>query len=159
MADERVLARGHDRLSVFGIVTSDEAHLLRPLARALQARGSLIPTTHGGLALGGDAKAILRGEASVLIALAPKPERRRKTDRGGGVNPLGDPLFDALRALRRELAEQAGVPPYVIFHDAVLREMASARPADRTALGAISGVGSRKLEAFGEAFLSVIRQH
>ncbi len=159
VADERVLARGHDQLSVFGIVTAEEAHLLRPLARALQARGSLVPTEHGGLALGGDAKAILTGEASVMIALAPKRESRRKTDRSGAVNPVGDPLFDALRALRRELAEQAGVPPYVIFHDAVLREMASARPADRTAMGAISGVGTRKLEAFGDAFLGVIRRN
>ena len=159
MADERIRARGHDQLSVFGIVTSEEAHLLRPLARALQARGCLVPTEHGGLALGGDAKLILKGEASVMIALAPKREPRRKTDRSGGVNPLGDPLFDALRALRRELAEQAGVPPYVIFHDATLREMAATRPADRTALGAIGGVGARKLEAFGDAFLSVIRQH
>ena len=163
VADERVMARGHDQLSVFGIVTAEEAHLLRPLARALQARGSLVPTEHGGLALGGDAKAILTGEASVLIALAPKresrPESRRRADRSGAVNPVGDPLFDALRALRRELAEQAGVPPYVIFHDAVLREMASARPADRAAMGEISGVGARKLEAFGDAFLGVIRRN
>ncbi len=159
VADERILARGHDQLSVFGIVTSDEAHLLRPLARALQARGCLIPTEHGGLALGGDAKAILKGEASVLIALAPKRERKRKPDRSGAVNPLGDPLFDSLRSLRRELAEQAGVPPYVIFHDATLREMAATRPADRAAIGAISGVGTRKLEAFGDAFLGLIRQY
>ena len=163
VADERILTRGHDQLSVFGIVGRDEAALLRPLARALQARGSLIATEHGGLALGGDAKAILRGEASVLIALAPKrarkPEPRRKGDRSGAVNPVGDPLFDALRALRRELAEQAGVPPYVIFHDATLREMAAARPADRTALGAVGGVGARKLEAFGDAFLCVINQY
>ena len=163
IADERILTRGHDQLSVFGIVGRDEAALLRPLARALQARGSLIVTEHGGLALGGDAKAILRGEASVLIALAPKrarkPELRRKGDRSGAVNPVGDPLFDALRALRRELAEQAGVPPYVIFHDATLREMAATRPADRAAIGAISGVGTRKLEAFGDAFLGLIRQN
>ena len=163
VADERVMARGHDQLSVFGIVTAEEAHLLRPLARALQARGSLVPTEHGGLALGGDAKAILTGEASVLIALAPKresrPESRRRADRSGAVNPVGDPLFDALRVLRRELAEQAGVPPYVIFHDAVLREMASVRPADRAAMGEISGVGARKLEAFGDAFLGVIRRN
>ena len=163
VADERVMARGHDQLSVFGIVTAEEAHLLRPLARALQARGSLVPTEHGGLALGGDAKAILTGEASVLIALAPKresrPESRRRADRSGAVNPVGDPLFDALRVLRRELAEQAGVPPYVIFHDAVLREMASVRPADRAAMGEISGVGARKLKAFGDAFLGVIRRN
>jgi ATP-dependent DNA helicase RecQ len=67
------------------------------------------------------------------------------------------PLFEALRALRRELAAEAQVPPYVIFHDAVLREMAAARPGSLAELGEISGVGARKLEAYGDAFLSVIR--
>ena len=65
----------------------------------------------------------------------------------------------SLRALRRDLAQDAGVPPYVIFHDATLREMAEIRPASLAALGEIGGVGARKLEAYGDAFLSVIRQH
>ena len=160
-SDERVIQRGHDRLSVFGIVAAEEAYLLRPLARALQARGSLVPTEHGGLALGGDARAILKGEAAVLIAFAAKPERTRKSrrDRSGEVNPLGDPLFEALRNLRRDLAAEAGVPPYVIFHDSTLREMAAARPATLAALGEIGGVGTRKLEAWGDAFLAVIREN
>ncbi len=158
-ADERISQRGHDRLSVFGIVPGDEAHLLRPLARALQARGSLVPTEHGGLALGGDARQILTGEKPVLIALAAKPEHSRKRrERAAGSNPVGNPLFDALRELRRSIAADAGLPPYVIFHDATLREMAEARPADRAGLSAIGGVGARKLEAFGDAFLNVIRQ-
>jgi ATP-dependent DNA helicase RecQ len=159
--DQRVLLRGHDQLSVFGIVASEEAYLLRPLARALQARGCLVPTEHGGLALGGDARAILKGEAEVMIALAPQRERTRKArrERSGGVNPLGDPLFEALRALRRDLAAEAGLPPYVIFHDSTLREMAASRPASLAALGEIGGVGTRKLEAYGEAFLRVIQEN
>lgn len=157
--DERVQARGHDRLSVFGIVGSDEAHLLKPLARALQARGALVSTEHGGLALGGDSRAILKGEAAVLIALPPRKERRRRKGRDGGANPIGDPLFDALRAARRELAQEAGVPPYVIFHDATLREIAALRPASLRELGDVGGVGQRKLDAYGEAFLAVVRQH
>ena len=161
-SDERINQRGHDQLSVFGIVPSEEAHLLRPLVRALQARGSLVPTEHGGLALGGDARDILKGEVPVLIALAAKPERGRgsggrRREKSGGVNPLGDPLFEALRELRRELASEAGVPPYVVFHDSTLREMAAQRPATLAAMGEITGVGTRKLEAHGDAFLAVIR--
>lgn len=160
--DERIQQRGHDQLSVFGIVTGEEAPLLRPLARALQARGSLVPTEHGGLALGTDAKAILKGDGAVLIALAPKPERSRKGRReraGSAVNPANDPLFEALRALRRDLAAEAGLPPYVIFHDSTLREMAQSRPASLAELGELGGVGTRKLEAYGDAFLGVIRQY
>jgi ATP-dependent DNA helicase RecQ len=157
-ADERVLQRGHDKLSVFGIVDTDEARLLQPLSRALQARGSLVANEHGGLKFGGDARAILKGEAEVEIVQPPTARKERRR-REGVPNPIGDPLFEALRALRRELAAEAQVPPYVIFHDAVLREMAAARPTSLAELGAISGVGARKLEAYGDAFLAVIRQH
>jgi ATP-dependent DNA helicase RecQ len=160
--DERVLQRGHDQLSVFGIVGGDEAHLLRPLSRALQARGSLSATEHNGLMLAGDARAILKGDASVELVLAAKPEPRQRKARGssgGGANPVGDPLFEALRALRREMASEAGLPPYVIFHDATLREMAASRPASLAELGNVGGVGTRKLEAYGNAFLSLIRQY
>jgi ATP-dependent DNA helicase RecQ len=156
-SDERVLQRGHDRLSVFGIVDAAEARLLQPLARALQARGSLIATEHGGLRFGSDAKAILKGEAQVEIVQPPEGKAARR--RRESPNPVGDPLFEALRALRRDLAAEAQVPPYVIFHDAVLREMASSRPTALAQLGAISGVGARKLDAYGAAFLAIIRQH
>jgi len=158
VADDRVLQRGHDQLSVFGIMTEDEKPLLRPVSRALQARGSLLPTEHGGLALGGDARAILKGEASVPIVVPPRSERKRRGGRDSGANPVGDPLFDALRTLRRDLAQEAGVPPYVIFHDSTLREMAAARPSSLAELGEIGGVGTRKLEAYGSAFLAAIRQ-
>ncbi len=157
-SDERIEQRGHDRLSVFGIVAGEEAALLRPVARALQARGALVATEHGGLALGGDAKAILKGEMDVTIVQppkrAPRSGRRERTP-----NPVGDPLFDALRELRRELALEGQVPPYVIFHDAVLRAMASERPATLDALATINGVGAKKLEAYGDRFLDCIRRH
>ncbi|VWX54975.1 DNA helicase RecQ [Novosphingobium sp. 9U] len=158
-SDDRVAQRGHDQLSVFGIVGVEEAPLLKPIARALQARGSLVATEHGGLALGGNAREILKGEAAVEIVVPPKRERRRKGREGSAPNPIGDPLFDALRDLRRELAQSQGVPPYVIFHDATLREMASDRPSSLGELGRISGVGGRKLDAYGDAFLDVIRRH
>ncbi|WP_354491474.1 DNA helicase RecQ [Novosphingobium sp. 1529] len=164
VADERVTARGHDQLSVFGIVPSDQAPLLKALARALQARGSLVPTEHGGLALGGDAREILKGQARVDVVLPPLRERgggrrRGKAGSGAALNPVGDPLFDALRALRREIAQEANVPPYVVFHDAVLREMAAARPTSLAEMAAIGGVGARKRDAYGDRFLAVIRAH
>ncbi len=158
--DDRITSRGHDRLSVFGIVGADEARLLKPLSRALEARGLLTTTEHGGLMLAGDARAVLKGEAKIEIVIPPQRTSRRDRNRPRQVaNPLGDPLFDALRALRRELANEAQLPPYVIFHDAVLREIAATRPASLAELGKVGGVGARKLEAYGEAFLTVIRQH
>jgi ATP-dependent DNA helicase RecQ len=157
VADERVRQRGHDTLSVFDIVGADEAPLLQPLARALQARGSLVATEHGGLQLGGAAKAILKGEAAVEIA-RPAATAKKGRGRSGTSNPVGDPLFEALRSLRRDLAAEAQLPPYVIFHDAVLREMAAARPTSLRDLGKLPGIGARKLESYGDAFLAVIRR-
>jgi len=157
-SDERIEQRGHDRLSVFGIVEGEEAVLLKPVSRALQARGALVSTEHGGLALGGSAPAILKGDQTVEIVIPPKPSKRSK--RGDSTpNPVGDPLFDALRELRRELAVEGQVPPYVIFHDATLREMTAKRPSSIAELGEIGGVGAKKLEAYGDAFLTVIRAH
>ena len=155
-SDERISKFGHDQLSVFGIVGTDDARVIKPLARALQARGALVANEHGGLKLSGDARAIMRGEQKVEIAIIPQGRKRR--DKGVG-NPVDDPLFEALRSKRRELAEAASVPPYVIFHDAALREMATSRPSTLHQLSQISGVGSRKLEAYGAAFLDVVRQH
>jgi ATP-dependent DNA helicase RecQ len=154
-SDERVAKFGHDRLSVFGIVGTDEAGAIRPVARALQARGSLVANEHGGLRLAGDARAIMRGEAKVEIVLQPTGRKRRER---AGSNPVGDPMFEALRATRRELAEANGMPPYVIFHDSTLRDMAMLKPRTRAELALVSGVGARKLEAFGDAFLQTIRQ-
>lgn len=151
--DERIFKFGHDQLTVYGIVDADEARIIKPLARALQARGALVANEHGGLKLAGDARAIMRGEQKVEIAIVPQGRKKRER---GGVNPVGDPLFEALRAVRRGLAEEAGVPPYVIFHDATLREMAAARPGTLQQLSGISGVGARKLDAYGDAFLAVL---
>lgn len=157
---DKIRERGHDRISVYGIVDGEETALLRPVSRALLVRDALQTNEHGGLEFGPNARPILRGEEEVSLVLPPRKERRRKSARNGSAeNPVGDPLFDALRACRRALAQEAGVPPYVIFHDSTLREMAEQRPTSLTELGHISGVGQRKLDAYGDAFLAAIRPY
>ncbi|CAN5821504.1 DNA helicase RecQ [soil metagenome] len=158
-SSERSLMNGHEALGVFGIASSpEEVALIKPVARALLLRDALRANDFGGLEFGPEAKAILKGEAEVALILPPKRERRRRGGGTGAPNPIGDPLFEALRARRRELAQEGGVPPYVIFHDSVLRDMATTRPSSLSALGRITGVGARKLDAYGEAFLAVIRE-
>ncbi len=155
-ADDRIEARGHDSLSVFGILDDDEAPMLRTVMRSLSAHENLIPTDHGGLRLGPGAREILKGERAVEIA-QPPPKRARRS-RGNAVpNPVGDPVFDALRAKRSALAKQNGIPAYIIFHDSVLRAMASERPGTLSAIGEIPGVGEKKLDTWGAAFLEVLQ--
>ncbi|MFC3440588.1 DNA helicase RecQ [Sphingobium rhizovicinum] len=155
---DKIRERGHDKISVYGIVDGEETALLRPVSRALLVRDALETTEHGGLMLGPNARPILRGEEEVRILMPPKRERRKRSARNGAdANPVGDPLFDALRACRRELAQDQGVPPYVIFHDSTLREMAEQRPSSIRELSHISGIGQKKLDAYGDAFLSAIR--
>ncbi|MFT3976643.1 MAG: DNA helicase RecQ [Sphingomonas bacterium] len=154
---ERSLTNGHESLSVWGIVGGEETALLKPVGRALQLRDALRANPHGGLEFGPAARAILKGEEQVALVLPPKRERRRKGD--AAPNPVGDPLFEALRARRRDLAKEAQVPPYVIFHDSVLREMAATRPASLAQMARIAGIGQRKLDAYGEDFLRVIHEN
>ena len=159
-SSERSLMNGHEALGVFGIVDGEEVALLKPVGRALLLRDALRANPHGGLEFGPAARALLKGEETLPLVLPPARTRRRRGGgtSDGGANPVGNPLFEALRAKRRALAEETGVPPYVIFHDSVLREMALSRPDSRAALGRISGVGERKLAAYGDAFLAVIRE-
>ncbi|MHA6718579.1 DNA helicase RecQ [Sphingomonas sp. RS6] len=157
-SSDRSRSNGHEALSVFGIVEGEEAALLKPVSRALLLRDALRANEHGGLEFGPEARRILKGEATLALVLPPKRARRRR-GAGGEANPVGDPLFEALRAKRREIAQETGLPPYVIFHDSVLRDMALARPATLADLGRLSGVGARKLDAYGDEFLAVIRQH
>jgi len=156
--DDRIVSRGHDKLSVFGLVEGEEARLIKPLVRTLMAREALATTEHGGLMFGPAGRAVMKGEVPVMIAEPPARRGKRAARGEQAANPIGDPLFEALRTARRELAAEAGVPPYVVFHDAALRAMASARPSTRAELAQIPGVGARKLESWGDAFLAVIRQ-
>jgi ATP-dependent DNA helicase RecQ len=149
---EKVRSLGHHRLSVFGIASAEELALVRTVARALIARDALRADAYGGLSFGPGARPILKGEEEIVIAVPP-PRRRRDRRRDSGP---ADPLFEALREERRRLAAEAGVPPYVIFHDSTLREIAAVRPASLAELGRVNGVGRTKLERYGDAMLAAV---
>ena len=154
--NEKVRALGHHRLSVFGIMDADELALVRPVARSLLARDALRADPYGGLSFGPAARAILKGEEGVTIAVPPPPRRRR--DRRSGAAFADDPLFEALRAWRRERAKELGVPPYVIFHDATLRAVAAARPRSQAELSRIEGIGDIKRERHGDSLLAALAE-
>ena len=149
---EKVRSFGHHRLSVFGIASADELALVRPVARALMARDALRTDAYGGLSFGPGARPILKGEEPLTIAVPP-PRKRSSRKRFDGP---ADPLFDALREARRKLAADAGVPPYVIFHDSTLREIAARKPKTLNELSTVQGVGTVKLERYGEAMLAAL---
>jgi ATP-dependent DNA helicase RecQ len=151
---DKVLNFGHHRLSVFGIADAEELALVKPVARALMARDALRADDYGGLSFGPGARPILKGGDKLEIVLAPK--RGRSRDRKAAQDYPHDPLFEALRARRRALAVEQSVPPYVIFHDSTLREMAELKPTSLSALSRVSGVGEAKLERYGQAFVEVI---
>jgi len=151
---EKVVSFGHNRLSVFGIASDDEVALVRPVARALIARDAFRSDAYGGLSFGPGARPILKGEQELTIAV-PLP-RRRAARRSQDFPP--NPAFDALREARRRIASEAGVPPYVVFHDSTLREIADRRPRSLHELGEVQGVGAVKLERYGDAMLEALDQ-
>ena len=151
--NEKVRQFGHHRLSVFGIASAEDVALLRPVARALVARDALRADAYGGLSFGPAAKPILKGDESLVIAVPPPRKRRERRRAADGP---ADPLFEALRARRRELAAESGVPPYVVFHDSTLREIAASRPSSLAELARVQGVGEAKLKRYGEAMLAAV---
>ena len=113
-----------------------------------------------------DGTALLKGERSCVLYREhqPPPGKSRRRPAGSGATPgaggsVSDALFDALREVRRRLARDRGVPPYVIFHDTTLRDMAERRPRTVDDLHDVYGVGAKKAADFGELFLEVIRAH
>jgi ATP-dependent DNA helicase RecQ len=168
---ERVLSRGHDSLSVYGIGKQRSVEEWRSVARALLHQG-LIEETQDGypvLSLNGQSRLVLREELAVRIAAAvrPKSARSPNTAAAGGTSANGaegsgaadGELFERLRALRKRLADEHGVPPYVVFHDATLREMAARRPLSLNAFAELPGVGHAKLARYGDQFIAAIVEH
>jgi ATP-dependent DNA helicase RecQ len=158
---QRLIDRGHQSLSVYGIGKDRSVDEWRHLARNLTHQGLVNETQDGYpvLVLNQESWSVLRGERKVQIAAAAKREKRGKKASSAQGFTEHDPLFDHLRALRKRLADEAGVPPYVIFHDATLREMAQQRVTSLDAFARIPGVGATKLAKYGEAFVKEIEDY
>jgi ATP-dependent DNA helicase RecQ len=167
-ASEQVTARSHDKLSTFGLLRDATVSEVRGYIQQLTALGLLrvIDEPYAVLALTPKGLALLKDETScpgLTLARqrtvrkdAPRPRSRVEVESWEDVDRA---LFDRLRALRLETARQRGVPPYVIFHDATLREMARLRPTSLDALRSVKGIGTRKADDLGPIFLSAIREH
>ncbi|MBL3599866.1 MAG: DNA helicase RecQ [gamma proteobacterium endosymbiont of Lamellibrachia anaximandri] len=161
--DDRIQRFGHDQLSTFGIGADLSISEWRSLFRQLIAQGYLDIDVagHGSLRLTEKSRPLLRGEQGLMLRRQRKVEKEKsKRERKlSGLRSFDRPLFESLRALRLELAEAQGVPPYVIFHDATLTELARRRPASLHEMAAISGVGESKLARYGQQFLLQVREY
>lgn len=159
--NEKVRSLGHQHLSVFGVGKGLAEGEWRSLFRQLVARGlaDVDLDGFGGLRLSDSCRPLLRGE----VTLELRREIASKTAKPAGsaasqlVRSEERETWEALRTLRRKLAEEHGVPPYVIFPDATLLEMLRSQPATLGDMARISGVGARKLERYGQAFLDVLQ--
>ena len=158
----------HQQLSTFGIGKELAQAQWSSVYRQLAAAGLLNVDmeAYGGLKLTEEARPVLRGEQSVWLRRDAEPAKRKtsKAERGSrlreafaGANE--DPLWQALKAKRLELAREQGVPPYVIFHDSTLLEILNRKPQTLDEMGQISGVGQAKLTRYGDAFLEVVEHH
>ena len=160
-SNERITRFGHDKISTFGIGGDLSANEWKALFRQLIASGllSVDMEGHGGIRLTANAKPVLRGEQSLTLRKPSKAKAARRSSKGASVAQGHGALWEALRQHRKALAEAQGVPAYVIFHDATLAELVEQKPQSLEALGAISGIGARKLADYGEDFLAVILAH
>jgi len=160
-ATPKVAQREHEKLSTFGIGRERSAREWRAIVRQCIAAG-LLEVDHeayGALRLAGESRAVLKGERSVLLRAWREPKRttRIRAAAGEALPGPAQELFERLRGWRAEAARRHGVPAYVIFHDATLREIARTRPPSLQALRGISGIGARKLEAYGEDIVGLVR--
>ena len=164
---EKVLRNRHERLSTFGIGDDRSLAQWRSILRQVMVQGHLRSDAerYGALRLTPRSRPLLRGEERIRLREDPSAKHatrtRAKTARAPSyqVPAEEEPLWEALRDLRLTLCREAGVPPYVIFHDTTLREMVRLRPSSPSELLAVQGVGETKLKRYGEAFLEVLREH
>ena len=159
--NDKVRVPGHQHLSVFGVGKAFSEGEWRSLFRQLVARGlaDVDLEGYGGLRLSDSCRPLLRGEVTLQLRRDLKPQHTAKTSSSAASQLVrGDEReqWEALRALRRKLAEEHAVPPYVIFPDATLLEMLRSKPGTLAEMAQVSGVGARKLERYGAAFLEVL---
>lgn len=158
---EKVRQFSHQALPTFGVGIERDAAAWRSVFRQLVALGYLSVDVDGfgALKLHESARGVLRAEVPVNLRRDPRTAAKIKAVRKAELPKDVDPeLFEALRARRTSLAKQQGVPPYVIFHDKTLKEIASVMPQSLQQFARISGVGETKLERYGEAFLEVLER-
>lgn len=161
-SDQRIQRNGHDQLSTFGIGTGFSIAEWRGIFRQLIALGYLDIDMgrHGALRLTEKCRALLRGEQKLELRKQAKAEKvAKKSKQKTSVRPQDNPLWQELRSLRTTLAEEHGVPPFVIFHDSTLQEMVKKRPQTLHDFSKISGVGSQKLSRYGQVFIDEIKKH
>ncbi|MBX3372990.1 MAG: DNA helicase RecQ [Phycisphaeraceae bacterium] len=156
-----VMDRGHDRLSVHGLLRTYPLSTLQQFVYQLVEQGYLAqtPGDRPVVELTADARPVLRGERQVRLVDPVRTHARSPhatEDQWAGVDR---DLFEHLRALRRECAEARGVPPYVVFADTVLRSLAARRPSTLAAMRAVHGIGERKLAEFGSLFAEAIHAY
>ncbi|MEQ6884727.1 DNA helicase RecQ [Salicola sp. Rm-C-2C1-2] len=161
--NDRLNRLGHDQLSTFGIGTDLSKQAWHSILRQLLAHGHLQsdPEGHGGLQLATRCRELLRGEASVELREDMLPSASKRKAAGSGRKAPPDvpdgPQWERLRQFRKELADAEGVPPYIIFKDATLKEMLHAKPKTLGDMASVPGVGQAKLERYGEQFLNVLK--
>ncbi|MFI3184580.1 MAG: DNA helicase RecQ [Methylococcaceae bacterium] len=161
-ATERIVKAAHDKLSTFGIGIDIEEKQWHSVFRQLVARGLVAVDFErfGALQLTEACRPILRGEQQLMLRKDLMPEKIKGEKRASRQFGKADDtlLWNALRAKRKLIAEAQNVPPYVIFHDATLMAMLEAKPANRSQMSLLSGIGQRKLELYADEFLAVISE-
>jgi ATP-dependent DNA helicase RecQ len=161
----KVIQHDHDSLSVFGIGTDLSADAWRGVVRQLLAQGLLaVEGDYGTLVLTEASAGVLRKERQVLLRREPERARRAaKAAKARSATPVdlpeeAMPVFERLRAWRSATAKEQGVPPYVVFHDKTLREIATLSPSSLAELGTVTGVGENKLAKYGQQILDTLSE-
>ena len=158
---DKILQFDHHHLPVFGIGTELDSKEWQSVFRQLIAAGHVIADADrfGGLVLTEKCRPLLRGQESIRFRKDPIQKTAKRLTKTPLPEDIDIALWEALRAHRQELAEEQGVPPYVIFHDSTLQAMAELMPSTLEAFGDLPGVGTRKLDKYGQGFINIIKQH